>query len=437
MLRIGLSLLMVGYLGGAVAEAAVEVADVRVWAAPDRTRIVLDTDRPAPHRLFTLSDPERVVVDVRGARLGTATLPAGDGVVRRIRSARQPTGDLRVVLDLDRTANAKSFLLTPNAQYGHRLVIDLETASGAAPMQRPAAPARGRDIIVAIDAGHGGEDPGALGRLGTQEKDVVLAISRELARQIDAEPGFGAYLTREGDYYLSLRERIEKARLARADLFVSVHADAVRNSGPRGSSVYVLSERGASDEAARWLAVRQNASDLIGGVSLADKDDVLASVLLDLSQTASVSASMTVGEKVIAALARVGRVHRAGVQHAGFLVLKSPDIPSILVETAFISNPQEERKLRDAAQQRSLATAILSGVRDFFEASPPPITRLALEGPLSRSRTLVHVIGRGDTLSAIADRYQVTLRSLREANQLTTDRIVVGETIQIPARAGL
>lgn len=431
MFRFFLSLL--ACLAGTAAEAAVHVDDMRLWAAPERTRIVLDTNRPAPHRLFTLSNPERVVIDVRAASLDLERLPAGEGVVRRIRSAPRPNGDLRVVLDLERAARPKSFLLAPNAQYGHRLVIDLETATLAVPMQPTAAPARGRDIVVAIDAGHGGEDPGALGKLGTREKDVVLAISRELARQIDAQPGFGAYLTREGDYFLSLRERMEKARAARADLFVSVHADAVPNRGPRGSSVYVLSERGASDEAARWLAARENASDLVGGVSLSDKDDVLASVLLDLSQTASVSASMAVGEKVIGALGRVGQVHRANVQHAGFLVLKSPDIPSILVETAFISNPQEEQKLRDAGQQRNLAAAILSGVRDYFEASPPPGTRLALEGPLSRSQALTHIIGRGDTLSKIASRYQVTLRSLRETNHLTNDRIVVGQTIQIPA----
>ncbi|MBA3565166.1 MAG: N-acetylmuramoyl-L-alanine amidase, partial [Gammaproteobacteria bacterium] len=325
MFRFFLSLL--ACLAGTAAEAAVHVDDMRLWAAPERTRIVLDTDRPASHRLFTLSNPERVVIDVRAASLDLERLPAGEGVVRRIRSAPRPNGDLRVVLDLERAARPKSFLLAPNAQYGHRLVIDLETATLAVPMQPTATPARGRDIVVAIDAGHGGEDPGALGKLGTREKDVVLAISRELARQIDAQPGFGAYLTREGDYFLSLRERMEKARAARADLFVSVHADAVPNRAPRGSSVYVLSERGASDEAARWLAARENASDLVGGVSLSDKDDVLASVLLDLSQMASVSASMAVGEKVIGALGRVGQVHRANVQHAGFLVLKSPDIP--------------------------------------------------------------------------------------------------------------
>jgi N-acetylmuramoyl-L-alanine amidase len=438
MLRSTASLLALSCLSvAAAANGSVRIADVRLWAAPDHTRIVLDTDRPAPHRLFTLSDPERVVIDVRGARLDVAGLPAGDGVVRGIRSALRPNGDLRVVIDLDRVARPKSFLLAPNAQYGHRLVVDLETTTDAVPMQPPATPARGRDIVIAVDAGHGGEDPGALGRGGTYEKDVVLAISRELARQIDAEPGFGAYLTREGDYFLSLPERIVKARQARADLFVSVHADAFRDSGARGSSVYVLSERGASDEAARWLAARENASDLIGGVSLADKDDVLASVLLDLSQTASVSASMAVGERVIGALGRVGSVRRATVQHAGFIVLKSPDIPSILVETAFISNPQEEQKLRDVNQQRNLATAILSGVREFFEASPPPGTRLAVEGPLRREQPLVHVIGRGDTLSHIANRYRVSLHRLRETNQLTDDRVMVGQTLQIPVSTGL
>jgi len=284
-----------------------------------------------------------------------------------------------------------------------------------------------RDVVIAIDAGHGGDDPGALGRHGTREKDVTLAIARKLAQVIDAEPGMKAVLVRKGDYYVGLRQRMGIARQNKADLFVSIHADAFRDPRVRGASVYTLSRRGASSEAARWLAESENASDLIGGVSLEDKDDVLASVLLDLSQTAAMEASADVAQRVFRQLRRFGPVHSNRVQQAGFMVLKSPDIPSILVETAFISNASEEQHLNNPAHQAELAQAIMSGIREYFQVSPPPGTLMASQAEHR------HVIEPGDTLSGIAQQYRVSLNSLRDINGLTSDQIRVGQTLLIPA----
>jgi N-acetylmuramoyl-L-alanine amidase len=364
---------------------AVDVHAIRLWAGPDSTRVVLDLSGSAQHSLQVLRNPDRVVLDVADARLasGARAAPAGTGTVKQVRMARRPSGELRIVLDLVRPIQAKSFLAAPNNHYGYRLVIDLGSAESRAapdvttPVKVEHAPPDARDLVIAIDAGHGGEDPGAIGKNGTREKDVVLAIARELALKINAEPGMKAVLTRNGDYFVPLRDRMRRARAQAADLFVSVHADSIRDRRIDGSSVYILSQRGATDEASRWLAERENASDLIGGVSLDDKDDVLASVLLDLSQSASLSASQTAAERVLRQLNRVGEVRKPQVQQARFMVLKSPDIPSMLVETAYISNPQEELRLRGQAHQAKLAAAIHQGVHDYFYANPPAGTRIA------------------------------------------------------------
>jgi N-acetylmuramoyl-L-alanine amidase len=305
--------------------------------------------------------------------------------VKAVRMARRPSGQLRVVLDLTRPIRAKSFLATPNDHYGYRLVVDLggpaaavaATVAAAAPIKAEHARPEARDLIIAIDAGHGGEDPGAIGMHGTREKDVTLAIARALERSVDAEPGMRAVLTRNGDYFVPLRDRMRRARAQQADLFVSIHADSIRDRAVDGSSVYILSQRGASNEAARWLAERENAADLIGGVSLEDKGDLLASVLLDLSQTASLSASETAAEHVLHQLNLVGEVRKPLVQQAGFMVLKSPDIPSMLIETAYISNPAEEQRLRGVAHQAKLAAAIHQGLREYFYADPPAGSRIA------------------------------------------------------------
>jgi N-acetylmuramoyl-L-alanine amidase len=375
---------------------AVDVRAVRLWAGPDSTRVVLDLSGSAQHSLQVLKNPDRVVLDVAGARLaGSAhAAPAGAGAVKQVRMARRPSGELRIVLDLVRPIQAKSFLAAPNDRYGYRLVIDLGVSQGIdTPVKVEHAPPDARDLIIAIDAGHGGEDPGAIGMHGTREKDVVLAIARELALKINAEPGMKAVLTRNGDYFVPLRDRMRRARAQQADLFVSVHADSIRDRRVDGSSVYILSQRGATDEASRWLAERENASDLIGGVSLDDKDNVLASVLLDLSQSASLSASQVAAERVLHQLNRVGEVRKPQVQQARFMVLKSPDIPSMLVETAYISNPQEELRLRGAVHQAKLAAAIHQGVHDYFYANPPAGTRVAQFAAGAASRPVLATAG--------------------------------------------
>jgi N-acetylmuramoyl-L-alanine amidase len=361
--------------------AAVSVKDVRVWAGPDSTRVVFDLSGPAEHSVMTLSNPDRVVVDISSANAAglAGQLPTDQGFLKQIRIGEQENGILRIVIDLAANAAPKSFPVAPSGSYGHRLVVDLEPLAARAPpvVVKSASEFHGRDIIVAIDAGHGGQDPGSIGKRGTFEKNVTLAIARRLKERIDREQGMRAVLTRDGDHFVPLRERITRARKQQADMFISVHADAFRDRSVAGSSVYVLSARGASDESARWLADRENAADLVGGVSLTDKDDVLASVLLDLSQSASMSASIDAADKVMDSLYQMGNITRRGVKHAGFIVLKSPDIPSILVETAFISNPTEEARLLNPKHQQRLAEAILEGVRAYFYTSPPPGTLIA------------------------------------------------------------
>jgi len=374
---------------GASAARPVTVKDVRLWAGPDGTRLVFDLSAPVEHNVLTLDNPDRVVVDIPGGALESErVLPQGQGFVKQLRAAAQPNGDLRVVVDLTGPAQPKAFTVGPQESYGHRLVLDLSPSKGtvaaaAASPPSPTSPplvvkavadAHGRDIIVAIDAGHGGVDPGSVGKRGTYEKHVTLAIAKRLKDRIDREPGMRAVLTRENDIYIDLRDRIVRARKQRADMFVSIHADSYTNRSVAGSSVYVLSARGASDESARWLADRENSADLIGGVKLDDKDSVLASVLLDLSQGASMSASIDAAELVMQELYKIGNITNRGVKHAGFLVLKSPDIPSMLVETAFISNPTEEARLLDPKHQQRLAEAIHQGVRAYFYTNPPPGT---------------------------------------------------------------
>jgi N-acetylmuramoyl-L-alanine amidase len=339
-----------------------------------------------------------------------------------------------VVLDLTQAVQPKSFLLEPNEQYGHRLVIDLAPGRADAVVRRAALPsiATGRDVVVVIDAGHGGEDPGASGSRGIREKDVVLAIARRLAAELDRQPGVRPLLTRDGDYFIELNRRREIAREAQADLFVSIHADAYRDASARGATVYVLSDKGASDEVAKRLAARENASDLIGGVSLSDKDPILRQVLLDLSQNAALSASTAAGERVIGRLGTVTQMRKHQVQRAQFLVLKSPDIPSVLVETAYISNPKEEAALHDANHQSLLARALHAGILDYFQTNAPPGSLLAMSPGERIVVPVKHVIGRGDTLSGIAERYSISLPALKRSNSLKSDVLRVGQVLTIP-----
>ena len=409
----------------------INVDSLRFWTAPEYTRLVFDVSALPAHEVFLLENPNRLVIDINNAQLSKPlTQPAANhSLFSRIRSASRKQKNLRVVIDLKFAATPKSFVLKPNNTYGHRLVVDLvlPTAHSRVAAQQTyrhkVAAGAPRDIIIAIDAGHGGEDPGARGLKGTKEKHVVLAIAKKLANMVNNYPGMRAVMVRKGDYYVGLRKRMAIARKARADFFVSIHADAFKKRKVKGASVFTLSRKGASSEAARWLAKNENAADLVGGVSLDDKEDVLASVLLDLSQTSAKAASRDVAKKVLRNFGRIGHLHSHDVQNAGFVVLKAPDIPSILVETAFISNPSEERKLRSSKHQKKMARAIFNGILDYFQRQAPPDTRMAASK---------HIITRGDTLSAIAYRYGVSMKRLKSANALANNRIRVGQVLAIP-----
>jgi len=402
-----------------------------MWSGPDRTTVVFDLSEPLTYHLSSFKNPDRVVIDFSDTATPAALrLPASDAApIKGLRYSRRGVGDLRVVLDLVHSLSVDDSLLPPRKQYGHRLVLNLAAKKAGStrarrPVRKIEPPTGMRDIVIAVDAGHGGEDVGAIGASGVYEKDIVMAISRELVDVINSHDGMRGVLIREGDYYVGLRERMVKAREVQADLFVSIHADAFRDRRVRGSSVYVLSQRGASSEAAHWLAENENASDLVGGVSLDDKDDVLKSVLLDLSQTASLDASIDAANAILGALKDLGKVHKRDVQHAGFVVLKSPDIPSLLVETAFISNPAEERRLRSKRFRHKLAVSVFGGIRAYFEENTPPGTRMA-----EHRR---HRVTRGDTLSVIADQYDVSMASIKLANNLTGDGVRLGDLLNIP-----
>ncbi|MFJ2984606.1 MULTISPECIES: N-acetylmuramoyl-L-alanine amidase [unclassified Pseudomonas] len=470
-MRIRALVAVVGLLLTAVtvdALAVTQVKSMRLWRAPDNTRLVFDLSGPVQHSVFTLSAPDRLVIDINGATLAAPlSVSTSNTPISSVRSAQRTPTDLRVVVDLKKSVTPKSFTLAPNAQYGNRLVVDLydqeadaiaATAPVAPPtpvqapvttpavpvspaqpaIKLPPVPSGKRDIVVAIDAGHGGEDPGASGSRGQHEKDIVLQIAKELQRQINGEKGYRAELTRTGDYFIPLRKRTEIARKKGADLFISIHADAAPSRAAFGASVFALSDRGATSETARWLADTENRSDLIGGagnVSLDDKDRMLAGVLLDLSMTATLSSSLNVGQKVLGNMGRVTSLHKQRVEQAGFMVLKSPDIPSILVETGFISNNNEAAKLATSSHQQALARSIHTGVRQYFQQNPPPGTYIAwlrdsgkiAQGPRE------HTVRPGETLAMLAVRYQVSVASLRSTNSLKTDELKVGQHLDIPA----
>ena len=373
------------------------VSSARIWPARDYTRLTLESKAPLKFHLFSLAHPDRLVLDLEGVEPGEALnslegkVSSDDPYIGKLRVARNRPSVVRLVLDLKSEVKPQVFTLKPIGEYGYRLVLDvyprvaedplltlIESDSKTTPAYKDGAVSRLATIV--IDPGHGGEDPGARGRHGTYEKNVTLMIARRLKKLIDAEPGMRAMLTRDGDYYLSLAARVEKARRVKADLFVSIHADAFVQPYARGSSVFALSERRATSEAARWLAKSENDADLIGGVNLDVKDRYLAKTLLDLSQTATIDYSLKLGQSVLSELGRVNTLHRAHVEQASFAVLKAPDVPSILVETAFISNPQEEKRLTDDAYQDRLAHAILAGIKRYLAKHPPePQSPLALK----------------------------------------------------------
>lgn len=412
---------------------------VRVHEAPDSIRVVLDAREETQYTHFALDNPHRIVIDLKNTRPGRKLnfTKAGAGLkgIKGIRGAERGK-DYRIVIDAKGPLKAKPFKLRPINPYGHRLVVDLFYPTNKKPViaaKKPQPQEKNRDVVIAIDAGHGGEDPGALGPRKAQEKKVVLSIARRTADQINRMKGFKAVLIRKGDYYIGHRKRTALARESRADLFVSIHADAFKESSVSGASVYTLSDRGATSETAKWLAERANQSDMLGGVgnvNLSDKDDVLAHVLLDMSMDGYRVHSIGVGEAVLRNMSKVTKLHKKKVEQAGFLVLKSPDMSSILVETGFISNPSEAKKLAQTQHQIKLAKAIADGIGEYMRANPPPSTFLA-----ARRTELRYTISPGDTLSEIADRYGVSAAALKRRNKLASDRIRVGQTIYIPRGA--
>ena len=494
-------------LASALASGGVHAADVtaaRVWADASHTRLVFDLDGAPDYRIDRGND--QVVVDFTGGRLGRGFAnPAAQGLYRGMSQNRQ--GDrLQLTTRMAAGSKVRNFVLKPASGDHYRLVLDLlpgssdtvaDTAPAVAakPVSAPAmaprqvavtvAPTSGRHggkaigasrqiteqaaalldgqrkVVVCIDAGHGGKDSGAIGPDGTMEKNVTLAVARDLAAQIDKQPGMKAILTRDGDYFIPLARRYQIAREHDADLFVSIHADSYASGDARGSSVWVLSSRGKSSVAARMLADRENSSDLIGGVSLDDKSDGLAKVLLDMQQGWAVQASSAVAGNVLKALGLLGPTHRGYVESANFVVLRSPDVPSILVETAFISNPTEEHKLRDPAHQKALAEAVMGGVKNYFESTPPPGTWFAAQAARRNGTELastkpdtpqtadaladntppvadanvrdLHRVGAGESLRSIARQYGISISALKSANHIDGNVVSTGTVLAIPA----
>lgn len=446
-------------------QAKQKINNLRIWLAPDNTRLVFDLSGEVKHKIFTLTNLDRVVLDVEDVELNVdlSKIDLSNSPIKKLRTSNN--GSLRIVLDVTEPVRPISFTLAPNGKYGHRLVVDLgitepvkaektksvlvkkpmgdlqesdgaKNESNNLVIKAPLPGKKLRDIVIALDAGHGGEDPGAIGASGLREKQVVLAIAKELEKLLDAEPGFISRMIRRNDYYVSLRGRTNIARQKNADLFVSIHADAFKDKRAHGASVWVLSNRGASSEVGRWLAQKENSSDLIGGVgklNLGNKDQVLKGVLLDMSMTASRKGSREVATKIHKNIAKFAKMHKPSVEQAGFLVLKSPDIPSVLIETGFISNPSEERALRTAAYRKKMALAVFRGIKEHFINNPPPFTEVYRQkhGDGLAKRMRYQVVS-GDSLSRIAVRYGVKLASLKALNNMKNDRIRIGQTLQIP-----
>ena len=423
----------------------VTIDNLRMWRAPDHTRLVFDLSGPVDHKLFTLKDPNRIVLDIGNVEL-KKPLPVfqfNGPLLSGIRTGEKDDG-VRIVLDMKQGSNPRTYLLKPYDQYGYRLVVDLHQAVVVTPdTSNPASVPESKDIynppprqtgpiVVAIDAGHGGDDPGAIGpRYHTREKDVVLAIAKDVKKLIDRDPGLRAVMTRTGDYYVPLARRTALAREMHAELFVSIHADSLPHSHARGSSVYALSQRGASSVQAKLLANRENAADLIGGIDLSETDDLLAKVLVDMSQTAMVASSIRFGQDMLKELKTAGPVHVKKVGLAGFAVLKSARFPSILVETTFISHPGEERKLRSRSYREKMAKAIYEGIK-LYVSHDTLRPRGSAPNVAKNSGQTIHVVKRGDTLSEIAATYSVNVTALKFANNLRDNKLIIGKRLVIP-----
>lgn len=468
-----------------IAEAA-NVNGVRLWRAPDHTRVVLDLDAPVQHSLSLLNQPTRLLIDLPNTRLKTSlsNLPLADTPITSIRIQNVSATSIKLILDLKAPVKPNSFLLKRVGSMHDRLVIDLYdevtnpplptdensvvTKSEQNTQSNPVLPSPGaqsvqkpqsvggskRKIIIVVDPGHGGEDPGAIGPKKIREKDVTLAISKELVALINAQPGYEGKLTRSTDYFIPLKKRRDIARSHKADLFISIHADAFTKSSAKGASVFALSRNGATSETARFLAQRENESDLIGGVgsiSLDDKDEVLAGVLVDLSMTATLNSSLQVGHQVLSQMGGVAHLHKRRVEQAGFMVLKAPDVPSILVETGFISNPDEAKKLGTPAYRKQIANSIFKGVKSYFAQHPPADVHEAVTSssvvsspavtqnsgahklPVTKAPDRIHLVVKGDTLSSISLRYNVKAQRIMQYNKMRNSVVKLGQKLKIPA----
>ncbi len=445
-------LLLGALLSSSLTLAATSVDGVRVWRAPDHTRVVFDLSNGVSHKIFSLKAPARLVIDIENTKnnAALASVDLSKTPIKRIRSATRDKSHLRFVFDLKDDISPRSFVLKKHAGKPNRLVVDLYdkntvTKKTIEQVAAAASVSSRRDILVVVDAGHGGEDPGAIGPRRVKEKTVVLDIAKRLAKKINATQGYKAKLTRTNDYYIPLKKRRDFARKHRADLFVSIHADAFKTPHAKGASVFALSRRGATSETARFLARRENNADLIGGVgdvSLKDKDKVLKGVLVDLSMSATLSSSLDAGKHILNKMGGIAHLHKKTVEQAGFLVLKSPDVPSILVETGFISNPGEAKKLSSANYRQKMSNSIYTGIREFFEKNPPGGTYLAWKqnggkptvanarvNTSAHNNRRIYKVSRGDTLSGISARFGLSVNALKQINRLKSNSISIGQKL--------
>ncbi|WP_191603107.1 N-acetylmuramoyl-L-alanine amidase [Marinomonas algicola] len=418
---------------------AVEVKDIRIAQQEGETRLVFELDKSTDHRLFSLSNPDRVVLDISGSTFPASSQEAlkslPSGVLKKVRFAQRDNGT-RFVLDLSKAVKSKSSTLSASGKFGPRILVELEygptkKAPPVVSKSLSSLAAIKRDVVIVIDAGHGGKDPGAIGKYKVREKDIVLSIAKELAKNLSALEGFKPVLTRSSDVYLPLRDRSQVARNANADLLISIHADAFTKSSARGASVWALSLSGKTSEMGRWLAEQEQSSELVGGISLDDKDQLLAEVLLDMSMNSTIQFSLNIGSSVLGEMGRVAKLHKSTVQQAGFVVLKSPDIPSILIETGFVSNATEAKNLGSYAYRKKLASAIAKGVKASFMKNPPEGTLLAWKQ--NQTRSTIYTVTKGDTLSEIAKKNSVSLSRLRGVNSLKNDVIWIGQKLRIPS----
>jgi N-acetylmuramoyl-L-alanine amidase len=415
-----------------VAKAAAEtrVKDIRLSSHKGYVRLVFDLDKAVDHSIFTLNKPERIVLDLKNTKMthGMVDRVGANSMIRRIRSGVRDGSDLRVVFDLQQEVKPRSFLLGPSGKSGHRLVLDLHNEKAQTIVLKKKGTKKKvlRDVIIAIDAGHGGRDPGAVGKKGTKEKTVTLQMAKRLEKKINQQKGMKAVLIRKNDRYLRLRNRIQKARDYNADMMISLHADSFPDPRARGSSVYALSVDGATSETAKLLAEKENAADLLfGDVSLSVEDEMVKEVLFDLSLTGNIQSSLDIGDEILSQIKHVNRVHKKQVQQAGFAVLKAPNIPSVLIETAFISNPREERNLKSTAHQKKVANAVSKGVTNYFARKAPPGTWLSASAAEYKVRS-------GDTLGSIAKKYKTSIENLRARNAMYTSSLNAGQVLKIP-----